>query len=181
MAINISRELEEAMFGDEAILKYLEICRTCFVEGDRTALFGAIVLCARYQAVIPEWATDEILAIERTVKTGATKDFNIAFGWSGEHMASRKKRDRLKKLSPQVLSALLSHRLKGASLNADDALDSVAKELKISRRDVEEIYKLSGKFIKGLPRENPNEVTHGIVSCEISLPRRTGRPVLQDK
>ena len=180
MTIQISDELHEALYGDEAVLKYLEIMRKAFIEGNKSAVFYVLPICARYQAVIPEWAADEILKIESNLYTGKLKDFNDALGWEGEHQATRKKEARLRNLSNQVIISLQEHRLKGASLNADDILQTVAEELKISRRDVEDIYKQSGQFTKDLPRKKPENTAYAIMHTTLPSYRRHGRPVLKD-
>lgn len=180
MAIQISDELHEALHGNDAVLKHLEIMHKAFIEGNRSAIFYVLPICARYQAVIPEWAADEILKIECNLYTGKLKDFNDALGWDGGNQATRKKEARLRKLTNQVLNSLQEHRLKGASLNADDILQTVADDLKISRRDVEDIYRQHGQFIKKLPRKKPENTAY--VSMHTTLPsyRRHGRPILKD-
>jgi hypothetical protein len=90
MAIQFSREIEEAMYGNEAVLNSLELMKSFFVSGDRTALFGVIATCARFQAIIPDWAVDEILQVEQSLETGDMKDFNTAFGYTHKHLASRR-------------------------------------------------------------------------------------------
>ena len=79
MAINLSTELKNALYGDEAVLKYIDICKVSFDAGDRTALFELLELCARFQAVIPEWAADEILKVRRQLEEGDITDFNDFF------------------------------------------------------------------------------------------------------
>jgi hypothetical protein len=152
-----------------------------FNAGDRTVLFDVIATCARFQAIIPKWATDEILLAEHALENGNMKDFNAVFGYAGEHLASRKKKARLAKYATQVLSKLQQLRLEGGSLNADDIFADVANELGISRRDVEDIYKNDGKFIKELPRENTDDTVYGFAKVEIPYYRRYGRPILKDK
>ena len=178
--IQISDQLHEKLYGDEAILEKLERARVAFLEGDKSALFFVIMCCAQYQAIIPDWATDEILKIEQLIETGELKDFNAAFGWDGENKATRKKRARLKMHTNSVLGLLQKYRLEGDSLNADDLLQKVADELEISRRDVENIYKQSGKFIKNLPRGNPENGNFAFSHTTLTSHRRHGRPILKD-
>lgn len=141
-----------------------------------------ITLCARYQAVIPEWAANEILRIEQSIKNGEVKDFNVTFGWTSENLASRKKKAKLEKHTNEVLAMMQKFRVnEGYSLNADELLQEVADKLKISRRVVEDIYKEHGQFIKDLPRKCPEiGATYSFVSIEIPRPRRHGRPILKD-
>lgn len=111
MAIQISKALEEAMHGDDAVMKYLEICREAFLVGNRTALFELIEICAQYQAVIPEWAADEILKIRQLIESGAVSGFDEAFEFKAEHQATRKKKARLKKYKNEVLGLMQKYRL----------------------------------------------------------------------
>ena len=180
MVIQFSKELEEALHGDKAVLNYLELVHNDFINGNKTALFNVLQLCAQYQAVIPDWASDEILKMGGRIDRGELKDLNEAFGWEGENLATRKRRARLEQNSNAVLGLLQKHRLAGDSLNADDIFQTVAEELKISRRDVEDIYKLYGQFIKKLPRGNPDNIIHGIFNSQMPFIRRYGRAILKD-
>jgi hypothetical protein len=179
--VGLSKELEESLYGDEAVLRYLQIVKDAFDSGDREALFGVISLCAQYQAIIPDWAADEIIKIERLIEVGELKDYNEAFGFKPENVATRKKQARIAKFRPQVLARIQHHRLEGASLNADDILATVADELGISRRDVEDIYKMHGGFLKDLPRGNPDKAIYAIANIVLPTVRRYGRPILKDK
>lgn len=178
--IQFSDEINEKMYGDEAVLNSIKIAHEAFLAGNRGAIFDVISLCAQFQAVIPDWAADEIFKIDNSLIDGTLKDYNDAFGWEIEHLATRKKTARLKSLTPHVLLTLSKLRNEGASLNADDIMATAAEKLEISRRDVEEIYKQSGQFIKDMPQgntENNNYVQSHIV---IPFHRRSGRPVLRD-
>lgn len=179
MTVQISKAVEEAMHGDEAVLKYIEIMHEAFLDGNRSALFYVLPICARYQALIPDWAADEILKMDWQLREGELKDFNEAFSWDGEHQATRKKKARLKKHTKEVLGLLQKHRLEGDSLNADDILQTVADVVGISRRDVEDIYRESGGFIKDLPRGNPDGGVFGIAHMELPYYRRRGRNILK--
>ena len=56
----------------------------------------------------------------------------------------------------------------------------VAVELNISRRDVEDIYKQSGQFVKGMSQGNPENNNYVQSYAGIPFHRRSGRPVLRD-
>ena len=98
MVMNISKELEEAIHGDTAVLHYLDHEHNDFITGNKTALLHVLQLCAQYQAVIPDWAADEILKMSVKIDRGEIKDFNEAFGWEGENLATRKKQLGYKKI-----------------------------------------------------------------------------------
>jgi hypothetical protein len=179
--MDISPELEEKLWGDDAILRYLEITKKLFEQGDRTALFGAIALCARFQAVIPGWAADAILEMESKLENGQFRDFNEAFGQDFEKQLTRRKNARLKRYVLQVLRLLQQHRLSGGSLNTEEAFQPIADQLGISRRDVETIYKREGKFIKNLPQGNSDNRVYGFGRAILAVPRRYGRKILRDE
>ncbi len=178
MVITFSKDLEERMFGDDAILRYIDIFRIAFDSGDRQALLGVVFLCARFQAVIPDWATDALLKAEAELEAGKVEDPNMVFGWPKIRRGQREKGARQKELTPKVLGCLQNHRLAGGGLNADVDLQGIADELKISRRDVEDIYKQHGQFVKELPRGNPDGGVYAFGHGSITMPRRSGRPTL---
>ena len=182
MAIQISKATEEALHGDDAVMKYLKICHETFLAGNRTALFELIETCAKYQAVIPEWAADEILKIRQLIESGAVSGFDDFFEFKAEHKGKRKKKARLNEHKNEVLRLLQKYRLGKIdnSLNSDEILQTVADELAISRRDVEDIYRLFGKFIKKLPKGNPNNDIYGFCHSVLPAYRRQGRAILKD-
>jgi hypothetical protein len=185
--LGLSPKLEEKLWGDEAILSYLEAGREAFESGDRSALLDVVFLCARFQAVFPDWATDALLDIEQKLESGDLKDLNEAFGWKPEDRRRRRKIHRQNQREKDILTLLLKHRLEGGlegeggSLNAEVAFDPIAEELDISRRDVEAVYKRNRQFIKTeLPRGNPGDTIHGFARLVLPVPRRRGRPILRD-
>ena len=178
--IQFSDEINEKMYGDEAVLNSIKNAHEAFLAGNKGALFFVIYLCAQFQAVIPDWAADEIFKIDNSLIHGTIKDYNEAFGWETENQATRKKEARLKSLTNSVLLTLSRLRNEGASLNADDIMARAADELRISRRDVEDIYKQSGQFIKDMPQGNPNNNNYILGYAVIPFHRRSGRPILRD-
>jgi hypothetical protein len=182
MAIQISKELEDALYGDEAVMKYLEICREGFIAGNKTCLFEIIEIRAQHQAVIPGWAADEILKIRGLIEDGEVKGFDEVFDFKAENQATRKRKARLKKYKNEVLGLMQSYRVGKTdnSLTADDILQTVAEDLKISRRDVEDIYRSSGSFIKAIPKGNPENIIYGFAHSEMPPYRRQGRAILKD-
>lgn len=182
MVISISADLEEKMFGDEAVIRYLDIERQRFESGDRSALLDALALCANFQAVIPEWASDALLEALENATIGKAKDFNEVFGWRGgkREQKERAKLWRQQELAQKVIGHMLNHRLSGGGLNADIDPQLIADELNISRRDVEDIYKHQGQFIKSLPKGNPDGGVYGFGMGKTPIPRRRGRPILRD-
>jgi len=182
----LSKAAQETIWGDAAILRYLEMAREHFEIGERSALFEAPCLCARFQAVIPKWAADALLDAQRSLEHGETKDFNEAFGWDGESQAVRERSTRLARIEKDVPVELQNARLDGASLAPDDIFDIVCESLRmrgmqVSRRDVEAIYRNRGQFVKGLPRSKDTMQNFGITHSTIQLPRRKGRPILSDE
>lgn len=180
MAINLSEEVKNALYGDEAVLKYIDICKVSFDTGDRTALFELLELCARFQAVIPEWAADEILKARRQLEEGVLTDFNDFFGFKAAHKTVVKREARLRKLESSIKSELFHYRCSGGSFNAEEAFDDIAKKLNISRRDVKAIYK-KNSFLKDIPQVRPeNEILiYGDLKSP-PPPRRRCRGTLKD-
>ena len=182
MTTQLFKAIEEKVHGDDAVMKYLEMCREGFIAGDKTCLFETIEICARYQAVIPEWAADEILKIRRLIKDGEVNGFDEFFDFKPEHKATSKKEARLRKHTNAVLDLIQECRLGKTdnSLTADDILQTVADKLKISRRDVEDIYKSNKGLIKKLPKGNPENIIYGGARIVIPPYRRQGRAILKD-
>lgn len=175
-----SEELMEQWYGDEAVLAKLDRARVGFIDGNKGCLFYAILVCGQYQAVIPDWVTDELLRIDNSLINGALNDYNEAFGWEAENKATRKKAAKLRNLTPTVLSELTKLRCEGASLTSDDIMATAADQLQISRRDIEDIYKLSGQFLKDIPQGN-TENNRYVQSHTFTPPHcRSGRPILRD-
>jgi hypothetical protein len=123
----LSKAAQETIWGDAAILRYLEMAREHFEIGERSALFEAPCLCARFQAVIPKWAADALLDAQRSLEHGETKDFNEAFGWDGESQAVRERSSRPARIEKDVLVELQNARLDGASPAPDDIFDMVCE------------------------------------------------------
>ncbi len=115
--IGLSVEAEELLWGDDAILRELEDAKKAFESGDRSALTVAVFLCARFQAVIPEWAADALLETEEKLESGELKDCNEAFGWkTPDNPRTRRKLHRQNKHANAVLSRLVKRRLAAKNL-----------------------------------------------------------------
>ncbi|MFL9905313.1 hypothetical protein [Paraburkholderia sp. RL17-337-BIB-A] len=184
--VTLSKAVQEAMWGDEAILRYMEMAREHFEKGERSALIETVYLCARFQAVMPDWAADALLDAQGRLNQGQLKDFNEAFGWDGPSQSMRERAARRARIEKDVLLELQNTRLDGASLSPDDMFDRVCdglskRGIEASRRDVEAIYKTSGQFVKGLPRSKDPMQIFGLGHSTIPLPRRTGRSILNDE
>jgi hypothetical protein len=180
MAINLSTELKNALYGDEAVLKYIDICKVSFDAGDRTALFELLELCARFQAVIPEWAADEILKVSQQLEDGEMTDFNDFFGFKVPHKTVIKRDARLRKLESAIRNELFHYRCNGGSFNAEEAFGVIAERLNVSRRDIEAIYKRN-PFLKNIPQtQSDNKILiYGDLKAP-PPPRRSGRSILKD-
>lgn len=179
MVINLSKNLTDKMFGDEAVIGHLENCEDRYREGKLEALFEALVLCARFQAVIPDWAADAIIDAETALNSGDCKDFNELFG--GDKLANqrdRKREARIRDNTQEVLGMLMKYRCDGGGLNAEQAFGEISEDTGLPRRDVEEIYRRSGKWVKDIPQGNPRGVIHCFGHALIPWPRRRGRSIL---
>jgi hypothetical protein len=176
--MQISEELEEALFGDPAVLRYLSSCEAAFVDGDRSALFETLTLCARFQAVIPDWAADAILGAKHDLDVGVREDFNAVFGWQGPGSRKRQHEALIATKAGEVIDRIIAHRIAGGSLSAEQAFGKVADETGLSRRIVEEIYRRHGTTIKDIPQGNPEQEGYITIREVIPWPRRRGRSTL---
>ena len=179
MVINLSKDLTEKMFGDEAVIGCLKNCEGRYREGKREALFEALILCARFQAVIPEWAADAIIDGEAALNSGECKDLNELFG--GDNLANqrdRRREARIRDNTQKVLGMLMKYRCDGGGLNSEVTFGYISYDTGLPRRDVEEIYRRSGKWVKDVPQGNPTGVNYCFAHGEIPWPRRRGRPIL---
>ena len=177
--INFSKDLQDKMYGDEMALRCLKNCEDRYSAGKREALFEALILCARFQAVIPEWAADAIIDGETALNSGECKDLNELFG--GDELANqstRKREARIRDNTQNVLGMLMKYRCEGGWMNAEQAFGEISEGMNLPRRDVEEIYRRSGKWVKDIPQGNPGGVNYCFGHGVIPWPRRRGRSVL---
>jgi hypothetical protein len=177
---------DEYPIGDREILRLLDESRLAFEKGDKSALMKCVFRCARFQAVIPEWAADALLVIQDDMEIGSITDFNSAFGRPLEKANTRAARARKEKSKHEVLTVLMRLRAEGCSLN-DSEMFSQAQErlqdlgLKVNHRDIQDIYKSDGDFIRTIPRKPPPlQGNYAIANLNFKKPRRRGRNILKD-
>jgi hypothetical protein len=165
------------LVSDRQILRKLAAKRRAFREGDQHALFETLLSCARYQAVIPAWAVDEMLRIETAIETGESVDLNRSFGWKLHSSSARYHKYYANQRKSQIIAALLRRRQEGASFarGDGDVFEMVAREVGVSRPTVLTIYD-ENRWLKGVRRGCTDNVGFG----DIALPRgrRRGRPIL---
>jgi len=184
--INLSTGLSEQLWGNEAVLRGLDYLEKEFNNGHRFCLFLTIAMCARFQAVIPDWAATAILNGETGLEDGDVVDMNQLFGWDQlakeeTKITNRRNKARRKKYKKQVLAELFVYRLGGGGLNTEEAFSPVAEKLGLSRRDVEAIYRDYGEFVRHIPQSRNSDVIHGFMDANLDPPRRYGRKILEDK
>ncbi|MFO1415275.1 MAG: hypothetical protein U1F10_15500 [Burkholderiales bacterium] len=174
----IFQDLANDLLGAGGMRQRLAVLERAYAEGDRFALLEALLVCGLLQAVIPDWAVDALVDVDRNLASGELEDLNEALGWQAPSQARRKK-ERQKELQTElVLGALARYRVDGGPLNAEEAFAPVAAELGIGRRLVETIYKESGAWIKGLPKNAGN---YAFSLAGSPFPRRRGRPTYADR
>ena len=149
-----------------------------YLNGDRLALWDAIDWCGRFQAVLPEWVVDAILAVSNGIKSGHIKDFNEAFGFTPTNPTVRKKDERIRKRMMDVTYAIYYAKRDGCAID-DELYVAVGEQLGLSPRQVKDCYK---EGIKRFPKCNwlypsPGEVV-ATVNMKVTVPRRTGRSIL---
>lgn len=176
---------EEDYVGDAEILRLLDESRLAHAAGDKSALMLCVFRCASFQAVIPEWAADALIALREGLENGRVTDFNDAFGTPTEKVNTRALSDRKKKLASLVLAEILQLRTKGVSYNAAEIFPLVVENLQargvvINERDAQAIYKNDGDFLKSIPRGPDPKGGHGFAHLTFPKPRRRGRGILQD-
>lgn len=180
MTVRLNPELIEKMLADDLFHESLAEIEGRYQNGDRSAILEGIQLCAMWQAVMPPWITDELvslpLAIERFEYAG-TGDF---FGDEPPCLSRRERRrrereGRIKVHGRRIKSALIRHRWDGGSWNAEEAFDTVADEIGVPRRDVEEVYRRNPSI-----RSTTRAPEHVEIAADIALPEyvRDGRPIL---
>lgn len=177
---------EEDYVGDAEILRLLEESRLAFQAGDKSALMICVFRCAAFQAVIPEWAANALIALRENLENGRVADFNEAFGTPPEKLNTRAARARIKKMTPLVLAEILQLRTQGLSLNADEMFSQVVENLRnrgyaVNERDVQTIYRTDGKFLKAIPRGLDPKGGHGFALITLPRARRRGRSILRDQ
>lgn len=177
---------EEDYVGDEEILRLLEGCRVEFLAGNKAQLFRCICLGARFQAVLPEWATDAVLALQENLERGRVTDFNEGFGGPADKVNTRAASSRKAKAKPHVLEELWRLRRNGVSLNDAEMFPEALENLKLRRvnvnhRDIQEIYAAHGGFLKDIPRNPVPNTNYGFAHVTLPKPRRRGRGILSDE
>lgn len=182
--LKFNSAMERILLSDEIAVKSLDEFYQSFIQGDKSALMGVLILCARFQAVIPDWAADELLSLEERLDSGELEDLNNFFGFTPLHKGTIRKNNRICEAEADIYAALVKHRLDGGNFSIADGLDKIADELGISRRDVEAVYKKYQSALKRVPK-NLNEEGYGYFSptiCEQAFHRlrRRGRPFLKD-
>jgi len=162
---------------DTSILRYLDQCAGRYADSDKTALFDAIVACARFQAVIPDWAADAILTGEGAIARGDLGGFVDLFGKPPTSKPQRKKEALIRQHQRRALALLTAYRCTGGSWNRDQACGAVAEEIGVGRHIVEAILDRHPS-VKSIPQGNPSGTFHERVSMKIAMPRRRGRKIL---
>jgi hypothetical protein len=181
MVLEFSPAVIRAMLSDEIALNSLDECHQCHLNGDKTALLSVLMTCGIYQAVIPDWAVDELIRLDENIMNGSVTDLNEFFGFIAEHKPEIKKRRKIEENSHNVYKALMEHRFSGGNFSAADGLSAVAESTKVPLRIVTEIYKKNKGNLQKLPKNKP-EGAIAIINAfydDLSI-RRRGRPTLKD-
>lgn len=154
--LKLSTALLNSMLSNEQYSKTQDELKQMFLSGDRTALMYMLISCSLFTKVIPEWVADELLTLDGQIDSLKIKDLNEFFGFKSEHASRVRKEWQLYKDEELVIRELIKHRRNGGNFTVDDGLDSVAKEIGISRRRVEAVYRKHSDSLKKVPL-NPEE------------------------
>jgi hypothetical protein len=168
---------EPCLLSNRDILRMLVIQRREFRGGDQFALLKTVQTCARYQAVIPDWAADELLRIQTVSETGEPVDLNKSFGWKQQSNKKRLKQYRWSQMESQVIAVLLRRRQEGASFSRGsvDVFDDVGKEIGLPRDTVIAVYN-KNPWLKDVEPGSTSNIGFGNVV--IPRGRRRGRRIL---
>ncbi|MFA7606253.1 MAG: hypothetical protein WCY08_06685 [Rhodocyclaceae bacterium] len=169
------RELENLKALEE-----LEARRKLYEAGDKLALFEALVICAYFQAVMPEWMADVLIESERRYECGDVACIGDMFGKPTESKAQRKAAARYREIEGDVLHLLRQWRTRGGTFNAEECFDQIKDDLGCGRRDVQKIYEKHRSTLLKIEKKGPDaDLASVFVKIEAGhlFPRRSGRPV----
>ncbi|HYD95259.1 MAG TPA: hypothetical protein VEC01_08035 [Noviherbaspirillum sp.] len=179
MTVNLSKRVQEAMWGDDALLAQLEHLEQLYLAGDKTAVWAAIDFCGHAQLVMPDWLRDAVSAITHGLRSGALRTFDEAFGVKLVSKATRKRAHALENKRLSILNALAQHRLKGGAFTTLD-FDRIAEELQVPRNHVVEVYE-AHPFLIDLSKDEPaTDIKCLIIGQLPIMPKRHGRPIVRD-
>jgi hypothetical protein len=184
MGKNQYETVDEATFSKpeiaEGIAKRFDAVKQRFVNGDRSALFDTLNLCAQFQAVIPDWAADAILQGSTDLQCGDSKDYNELFGWDESHSQRNRRREAtIRDNEGAVVRMLIDHRCEDdGSLNAEYTFGKISEQSGLPRRIVEEIYRRHKDTVKSIPQGNPEGINHATFFGALPIFRRYSRSLL---
>lgn len=147
--------------------EFLEECHQKFISGDRAALMEALFSCSMFHTLLPDWLADEMLNIDTRLNDNHEYDLNKFFGFVPDKKPKFKFDKNVRENEKVAVSALFNHRLDGGNFNDDESLRPIAKELKISERELKEIYNKNKEWLKKTPQNR--EVNHGFAIIEIPI------------
>ena len=184
MAWQSSGELD--FVGDTEILRLLEQSRVAFEAGKKSELMMCVFRCAAFQAVIPDWAADALIALRENLENGRVKDFNEAFGTPLQKVNTRAALARITGLKSLVVGELLQLRTQGMSYNDAEIFSAVVERLRgrgvnVNHRDVKTIYASDdASFLKKITRGPDPKGGHAFAFLTPPRARRHGRNILRD-
>lgn len=181
--------------------------RTAYEGGDHSKLLDLVLLCATYQAVIPDWGVDALLALRDQLDEGRLRNLNEAFAWKHSDIRARAAKRRREKREQEILGALMRHRIArissplnpctddppdidpvkaqrealGGNFIANEGLQEIADRYGFRRRDVEAVYKTHRDALQAIPKGGGGIGRAGMTGVMPPLvERRRGRPLLRD-
>ena len=63
----------ELFYTDAVVLNDLEMAHERYKQGERDSIVDTLMICAKYQAVIPDWLANELIEIEFKIRSGEVK------------------------------------------------------------------------------------------------------------
>lgn len=183
---SVSKEqlAEKTMAEKEELLALLELeeRRIRFEQGDKTALFEALVWCAWFQAVMPDWIAEALITGETQLQRGEIGQIGDLFGKIKKGRPARKIDASLSKNEGTILQMLGLYRRRGGAFN-DDEYTSTVRQMAAEHgfsygtREIRRVYSRHKGHLLSLERQGANGTyssSHG--TLEFLMPRRRGRP-----
>ncbi|MFT3759323.1 hypothetical protein [Thauera sp.] len=165
-------------------LRELEDRRIRFEQGDKTALFEALVWCAWFQAVMPDWIADALITGEAQLERGEVGQIGDLFGKIQRGRPARKIDASLSKNEGTILQMLGLYRSRGGVFNDDEYVSTVQQiaaehGFSYGPREIRRVYSRHKDHLLSLEQQGANGTyasCHATLGLSELVPRRRGRP-----
>lgn len=163
---DFSKEVDDA-FLDAGGSKILEACHENYLNGDRASIMEALICCALFQEVMPDWLARELLTLDEKLDRRQMKDINEFFNFEKKNIATHGKNKRIEQYEGKVLPELINHRLDGGNFSVACGLQGVADNTKVPRRTVEGVYAKNKDMLSKLPKNREKGAVQGYMNAKV--------------